>query len=563
MLAQLPELRVAARTSSFSFKGKDAAIGEIASALGVAHVLEGSVQKAGDRVRVTAQLIRAEDGFHVWSQNYTRPLEDIFAIQDEIAQDVANALDTSLLGGQAKVYLKAVEQQAIFSYSSLELAESLFKQALAADPDFIDAKVGLVRNYVLMQDTGLMTREAARDAAHPLLQQITAAQPENREAYAFGLVMQTWEPGFILDREHREQVFGNLRNLLPLMPTETYFRIVVANFLANFHEQYDEALQVVEAGLMVDPLAPTLHSLKGRVYMAMEDFDQAGPAFLRALELDPENPNYYARMSNHAAAQDDLPGKLNWMRKAAEVDPQDHELSFHLAEDMYDLKLPEEGDRWASRVYALAPNSAIARKLQMIAALARDDRDETLRLCKAIIEDRIDDRRGAFGDSVFTYGSLMMMENRSREAYDYLVSQDPSISDFSVLAEGPQAGSMQWVANMVKIGFAPRAEVLAEWESSMAAMEEAALPWAENEYNRFWDAYVRGDLDQAARILIEEIWSKPLATYIARSSDLGNAPLRELLSRPDVMAAKAERDEKFLLARAEVQEMLLSPEWNE
>ena len=91
MLAQLPDLRVAARTSSFAFKGENTSVADIAATLGVEHILEGSVQKSGDRVRVTAQLIRAQDGFHIWSQNYTRPLEDIFAIQDEIATDVAAA----------------------------------------------------------------------------------------------------------------------------------------------------------------------------------------------------------------------------------------------------------------------------------------------------------------------------------------------------------------------------------------------------------------------------------------------------------------------------------------
>ena len=163
MLAQLPDLRVAARTSSFAFKGQNTSIGEIAETLGVAHILEGSVQKSGERVRVTAQLIRAEDGFHVWSQNYTRPLEDIFAIQDEIAADVSQALGTSLLGNADAPrhvvdtqnlnaydsYLKGLEQQAIFSYGSLEIAENHFKQALARDPEFTDARLALVRNYVL------------------------------------------------------------------------------------------------------------------------------------------------------------------------------------------------------------------------------------------------------------------------------------------------------------------------------------------------------------------------------------------------------------------------------
>ena len=98
MLAQLPDLKVSARTSAFSFKNKNVDIRTIALALGVAHVLEGSVQKVGDRVRVTAQLIRADDGFHVWSQNYDRDLRDIFAIQDEISSDVAVALGSTLLG---------------------------------------------------------------------------------------------------------------------------------------------------------------------------------------------------------------------------------------------------------------------------------------------------------------------------------------------------------------------------------------------------------------------------------------------------------------------------------
>ncbi len=99
MLAQITDLKVAARTSSFAFKNKNVDIRKIAAELGVAHVLEGSVQRANNRVRITAQLIRAEDGFHVWSQNYDRTLDDIFAIQDEIAADVANALGSTLLAG--------------------------------------------------------------------------------------------------------------------------------------------------------------------------------------------------------------------------------------------------------------------------------------------------------------------------------------------------------------------------------------------------------------------------------------------------------------------------------
>ena len=108
MLAQIPDLKVAARTSSFAFKDQNLGIKAIAEALEVAHVLEGSVQRSGDKVRITAQLIRASDGFHVWSQVYDRTLDDIFAIQDEIASHVGSALSASLLGTEGETQLAGV-----------------------------------------------------------------------------------------------------------------------------------------------------------------------------------------------------------------------------------------------------------------------------------------------------------------------------------------------------------------------------------------------------------------------------------------------------------------------
>ncbi len=97
VLTKIPDLRVPARTSSFSFRGKAATIGEIARELGVTHVLEGSVRKAGDRMRITAQLVRADNGFHVWSQTYDREVRDVFAVQDDIAHAVAEQLKSALL----------------------------------------------------------------------------------------------------------------------------------------------------------------------------------------------------------------------------------------------------------------------------------------------------------------------------------------------------------------------------------------------------------------------------------------------------------------------------------
>ena len=577
MLAQLPELRVAARTSSFAFKGQNTGIGEIANSLGVAHILEGSVQKSGDRVRVTAQLIRAADGFHVWSQNYTRPLQDIFAIQDEIAEDVAGALDSSLLGGKSTAmrsvetanltaydhYLKAMEQQSIFSYSSLEVAESQFKKALSADPDFVDAKLGLVRNYFLMRGTGLIDEKATEKNVTPLLRQVHDLQPDNRLAHAFELLLESDRPGTWTDEQRREQILSDLRNLLPLLPADTYIRQVVASRLTYFHEHHQDALAVVEAGLMIDPLSAQLYSTQGRIYLNMKDLGSATQSFQKAVQLEPNNPNYYGRLSELAAQQGDLVGKLNWMRKAAEVDPQDHELPFQLASDLYSLQLPEEGDRWARKVAALAPASAVARLTELRRALGQENWPEALQLARAMIDDDVGLRRSAYADAVWVYCNLMMAGGRAREAYDYLVSVDPAIIDFGVLPAEERSNILQYMAQYLMRGFASRAEVLAAWELMVKSLDEAGLPWRKNEGDLIWDALLRGNQDEAARILLEKEWNKPLAISMGRLEFLDTREIAELLDRPEVAARMAEMNAEFKVAQAQVRQLLQTPEWSQ
>ena len=114
LLAQVPELRVIARTSSFSFKGKDVDIAEIARRLNVANVLEGSVRKSGDTLRITAQLVRASDSSHLWSQTYDRQMTDVFKVQDEIAAAVVDELKIKLLGEAPKAKVTDPKAYALF-----------------------------------------------------------------------------------------------------------------------------------------------------------------------------------------------------------------------------------------------------------------------------------------------------------------------------------------------------------------------------------------------------------------------------------------------------------------
>ena len=155
-LAAVPELKVAARTSAFAFKGSNKSIAEIAKELGVSHVLEGSVRKAGDQVRITAQLIKADDGFHLWSQTYDRELTNIFAIQDEIAGSIAEMLEVQLLGEQKSFtttkdlspenyekFLKARFLMRRRNDDAMNEAQTLTRQVLAEAPDFPQGQVQL------------------------------------------------------------------------------------------------------------------------------------------------------------------------------------------------------------------------------------------------------------------------------------------------------------------------------------------------------------------------------------------------------------------------------------
>lgn len=165
VLVRIPKLKVAGRTSSFSFKGKNQDLRDIGAALNVDHVLEGSVRKAGARLRITAQLIRSNDGFHVWSETYDRELTDIFAIQDDIAKNVADAMAKSLgiAAGQSLVgsrtddpiaydnYLKAHELYRQRGEDNLRKARNLLADAIARDPNFADAwaEMGLIWRLTL------------------------------------------------------------------------------------------------------------------------------------------------------------------------------------------------------------------------------------------------------------------------------------------------------------------------------------------------------------------------------------------------------------------------------
>ncbi len=199
LLAKVPELRVIARTSSFSFKGQNLNVPEIARRLSVAHVLEGSVRKSGNHVRVTAQLIDARSDKHLWSGTYDRPLDNIFAVQDEIAADVVSQLKVKLLGDVPKArttdpeayafYLQAVQLGRLRTVEAYQQSDALYRQVLAIDPRYAPAWSGLSSNFANKVNLGLMSGREGNAKAREAAMQALAIDERYAPAHArLGLI---------------------------------------------------------------------------------------------------------------------------------------------------------------------------------------------------------------------------------------------------------------------------------------------------------------------------------------------------------------------------------------
>ena len=306
-LVQVPGLRVAARTSSFQFKGKNEDLQGIGQKLNVATVLEGSVRKQGQRVRISAQLIQVSDGFHLWSETYDRDLTDIFAVQEEIAESVAGSLRVKLLGEKLP-YLRTTNVEAYNAYlqgkyfyarptkENLDKAIGYYGQAITLDPSYAPAWAALSRAHsiqagayspVQFQQEYNSAREAAERAlaldpslaeAHVAVGQIEqyydwdwagadasyqralALEPGNAE------VVQ-WAASLAATLNHFEQALLLSRRAVELDPLRASTHYTLA-FNAWWAGQLDEAEGAVRKGLDVDPQFPWLHMVLSRVYLA-------------------------------------------------------------------------------------------------------------------------------------------------------------------------------------------------------------------------------------------------------------------------------------------------------
>jgi len=326
-LVKIPDLKVIARTSAFAFKGQSMDIRRIAETLGVANVLEGSVRRVGNRIRVTAQLITAADGSHLWSERYDRELADVFAVQDEISAAIAGALHTKFSPQPTakprytpklpayEALLKARHHLFKVTPEAMEQAKVLYEQAIALDPQFALAQA-FYADYLFGRTTvGMTTAHEGMPAVRAAAQRALELDPSLPEAHAILCVVAA-----AYDYDWKEAA----RRFALAMASEaasSWVRGSCGLFYLLGSGQRTEAVEQVEPAVKGDPLNPGTHYVMAGCLGAVGRYAEAEEHLRSILDFDPNFGLAYAVLASLYAARSMFVEALSLAEKAYSLSP--------------------------------------------------------------------------------------------------------------------------------------------------------------------------------------------------------------------------------------------------
>ena len=342
-LSKIQALRVASRTSSFAFKGKNEDIGEIGKKLKVSTVLEGSVRKMGNKLRITAQLVNVADGYHLWSERYDREMEDVFAIQDDISQAIVKALRVILSEGEKKQIEKAraVSVEAYDFYlrgrqyfhqlrrKSLDYARQMFNKAIEIDPEYARAYAGVADCYSLLY-TYFDAREFNLRQADIASSKALQLEPELAEAHVARGLAVSLSKRF----DEAEQEFEQAMRLDPKL-----FEAVYWYARARLSQgRYEEAVKLFERAASLRPEEYQTPGFMGQALRSLGRDDEADASYRKQvklveqhLELNPDDARACILGASSSANIKDAERAAQYAERAIAVDPEDPMLLYNVA----------------------------------------------------------------------------------------------------------------------------------------------------------------------------------------------------------------------------------------
>jgi len=492
MLAKIKEMRVAGRTSSFAFKGKDDDLRTIGEKLNVQSILEGSVRKDDqrNRVRITAQLINVEDGYHLWSETYDRDLDDIFAIQEEIARKVADALKVTLLGeDEARItaqavtdmsaydlYLRGLQQLNAHSFAALNEARDTFTRATEQDANYLPARLKLAQTWLDLAFTGAVTRAEAIEKSQPIIASILEKDPANADAH----VLMSRVMSFSRDDINREieltlALDSDPRNVAALREMGRFFY-----FLGG---DVDKGLEYVEEAERIDPYSVDVLWDLIAYYAFTGQPELTKPYAQRTAEIQPDNPNRYWGPGMGYQISGQLATSLDYQVKAAAVDPNDYELPAGIAAIWLDLGDPDQAEKWAKladQMGADQPSPIIAR-VQLYQY--REQYGLAADMAKRALDRNLDNRMGSNDLLRRTYIANLVRQGEIQQAIDFYLDQYPgafttplnveldTFRRYDELVEIAQLLQMQDPSSEKAV------ELINAAEQKMLLIDERFLPW--------------------------------------------------------------------------------------
>lgn len=293
-LSKIDQLKVAARTSAFSFKGKNANVGEIGERLGVNTVLEGSVRKSGNRLRISVQLVNARDGFHLWSERYDRDMKDIFELEDEITLSVTEALKVRLIGRERsavlkhytesseayELYLKGRYYHYKYTAEGWHRAIEFFEKAIEIEPDYAPAYASMTLSWGFLWFFGLVSSEQVISPMRAATDKALKLDKDLAEAYLSSAIV-----SFFHDWEWRKTE-DEFKRAIKLDPRDAEAVSFYSMFLA-FEERFDEAIAFARHSLTLDPLAPVINMNAGWTYFTAGLLEEAREQVAKMIEIEP------------------------------------------------------------------------------------------------------------------------------------------------------------------------------------------------------------------------------------------------------------------------------------
>lgn len=457
LLARIEDFKVAARTSSFKFRGANLDIGEIGRALNVETVLEGSVRKSGNQLRVTAQLINVADGFHLWSQSYDRELSNVFAVQDEIATAIVNALKLELDIGAATAgrtqdtaaydhYLRGRQLGRQPTQAGLLRAVQEYEQAIAIDPSFAAAYAGIADAWVWLEDYGGIRSAEAFPRAEQAARRALELDPQSAEAHA--------AMAFVVDRYHRDKPAARdyFERTLELNPNYVNAYNLYGDTLRDLGD-YPRMVEVHRKAVELDPLSYFMKTRLSSKLMAVGQLEEAERIIAGVFEEFPGNDFAHEEMGNLERNRGRLAEAVRHFRIVHFARPGDPYAAAQIAQIGVTISDPVMVEQWIAAAREWGADNRWELAARSRAAIWQQDWDELGRVANL-----------AGGDN----GALLRSMAAARqcswpEARQHLLD---SLRNRARLEDGSVALSQAQA--LVELGWVEQQLGLADWQQALA-----------------------------------------------------------------------------------------------